>query len=241
MTAEEVLRRLNRIQAALVAVVLLLAAASVTSYRIANNRVRDTQRTIVALEQLQDLRAHRHVEHRDGLVRDEQFRLERDRAGDHGALLLPAGQFRRVPPREPRRRGEPDPFEHVGHGGVAVVRVQAVDAQRVRDAAPDGHGRVERRVRVLEHHLQLLAQRAQLTLAHLPDVPAAVGDHAPRRLDQAQQRPPERRLAGTGLADQSEGFAGLNVEAHASQGAETVEDDFEIGNGERCCHRAHSA
>ena len=46
-----------------------------------------------AVEQVEDARAHRHVEHRDGLVGDQQLRLEHERRGDRDALPLAAGEL----------------------------------------------------------------------------------------------------------------------------------------------------
>jgi hypothetical protein len=43
-------------------------------------------------EQVEDRRLHRGVERRDGLVRDEDLRFERERSRDPDALSLPSGQ-----------------------------------------------------------------------------------------------------------------------------------------------------
>src|SRR6266700_3638871 len=48
------------------------------------------------LQQQQDLRLHRHIERRYRLVRDEQLRLQRERAGNADALALSAGEFMRI-------------------------------------------------------------------------------------------------------------------------------------------------
>jgi signal transduction histidine kinase len=52
MTAEEILRRLHRFQVVMVAFVLLLASAGIVSYRAASDRARETEGTLVAVEQL---------------------------------------------------------------------------------------------------------------------------------------------------------------------------------------------
>ena len=58
-----------------------------------------------------------------------------------------------------------------------AVRVQLMNVQRLSDDVLDGHTRVERGIRVLEHHLHLLA--------HVRDVfcrdALAVKDHFARR------------------------------------------------------------
>src|SRR5262245_46312800 len=64
--------------------------------------------------ELQDLRPDTHVEHRDGLVGNKEERVQDDRACDHRALLLPAGQVGRVLVDELLRRGQPNGLEGLG-------------------------------------------------------------------------------------------------------------------------------
>ncbi|MCY1222360.1 hypothetical protein D9M72_344500 [compost metagenome] len=49
------------------------------------------------LEQFKHFGLHRDVKSRRRLIRHHQLRLERQRPGNAHALLLPAGQFMRVP------------------------------------------------------------------------------------------------------------------------------------------------
>ena len=67
------------------------------------------------LEQVQDLRLHRHVERRDRLVADDQLRLQRERAGDADALPLAARELVRV--------------------AVVVLRAEADAREQLLDAA----------------------------------------------------------------------------------------------------------
>ena len=46
--------------------------------------------------QVEDLRLDRDVERRDGLVGDDQLRIERERAGEADALALPARELVRI-------------------------------------------------------------------------------------------------------------------------------------------------
>ena len=48
------------------------------------------------LQQFQDLRLHRHVKRRGGLVGDQQVGIVGKRHGDHDALPLAAGQLMRI-------------------------------------------------------------------------------------------------------------------------------------------------
>ena len=60
--------------------------------------------------------AHGDVEHRDGLVGDEQRRAEHQAAGDGHPLALAAGELVRVPLREGLDRREADLLQGVAHG-----------------------------------------------------------------------------------------------------------------------------
>ncbi len=170
--------------------------------------------------QLQDLRPHAHVEHRDRLVGDQDVRAEDDRPGEHRALLLAAGEVGRVLVGELRRRREPDALERLGDQLLALGLAggDPVEAQRVADRGADRHRRVERGVRVLEDDLQPPAKRAHLGLAEPGDLLAAELDAALRRLDQPEQGPPQRRLARPRFADQPEDLAVAQIEVDPVDG-----------------------
>ncbi len=106
-------------------------------------------------------------------------------------------------------------LEYVGHAALQLDALRdPVDPQRVPDRLLDRHGRVQRGVRILEDDLHLAPDAAQLALGHARDL-AAVEEHALRRSpDEAEQRPPERRLAAAGLADEPEHLALVEVERH---------------------------
>ena len=76
----------------------------------------------------------------------------------------------------------------------------------------DRHARRQRSERILEHDLQILAQRPHLVPRARLDVVAEKDDAALRR-DQPEQRAAERRLARTGLADDAERLACADGEA----------------------------
>jgi hypothetical protein len=158
--------------------------------------------------QLEDLCPHAHVEHGDGLVRDEEDRVEDDRARDHDPLLLPAGEVGRVLVHELLGRVEPDDRQRLRDPVTALaLRPDAMDLQRVLDELRDGHRRVERRVGVLEDDLRLPAQRAELPLRHLRDLAPFELHTSLGRLDEPEDGAPEGRLAASGLADEAEHLA----------------------------------
>ena len=127
----------------------------------------EDQRQAVArlhvLEQVEDLRLHRHVERGDRLVADDQLRLGRDRAGDRDALALAAGELVRAPVAGLRRGSRPTASST--SSTLASRSAFVADASRCEalgDDVLDLAARVQRRDRVLEDHLHLRAQLAQV-------------------------------------------------------------------------------
>src|SRR4029077_3282678 len=89
-----------------------------------------------------------------------------------------------------------------------------VHGEAFTDDVGDRHARAERAERILEHDLQVAAERAHLLEARALDVLAQEHDPAVRR-DQPQQREPERGLARTGLADDAERLSLAHGDADA--------------------------
>src|SRR3954447_2911461 len=172
--------------------------------------------------QLQDLRADAHVEHRDRLVRDEQHRVEDDRPRDHRALLLAPREVARVLVEELVRRREADVLERVGHtrARLGAALRQAVDRQRVAHRLADGHRRVQGGVRVLKDDLHPPPVLAQVAFAQLRHVASLEDDAAARRLDEAEQRAAQRRLAAARLAHEAEHLSLAQVEGDIVDGAD---------------------
>ena len=93
------------------------------------------------LDQVQHLRLHRHVQRRDRLVRDDEFRLDGERAGDADALALAAGEFvreaasmLRVQPHAPQQVGDALPPRRAA---CEVVRVDGLADDVLRRAGGD--------------------------------------------------------------------------------------------------------
>ena len=86
--------------------------------------VRDHQDAEPALraarERIEHAGAHRDVEHRDGLVGDEQLRLEHERGRDRDALALAARELVRVAVEEQLGRVEARPLQRLAHTSVAA-------------------------------------------------------------------------------------------------------------------------
>jgi hypothetical protein len=150
--------------------------------------VREAEVGLERLEQVDDLRADRDVERRDGLVQDQELRVERERAGDADALALPARELVREAVRV--LRAEADRPQQLVDAPLALrARVMAVDPQRLGDDVAHGHARVERGVRVLEDDLHLPPDLTHLAAAEPRDVAPVEDDLPGGRLDQLQDRP----------------------------------------------------
>ena len=111
-------------------------------------------------------------------------------------------------------RREPDRLEQLLDARLPLLLVaELVDLQRVADDRADPLARIQARVRILEDHLHLAAQRPQPAGAELLDRLALEDDLAGRRLEQPDDRAAERRLAAARLADEAERLALLHGEA----------------------------
>ena len=158
------------------------------------------------LEQVDDLRANRHVERRDRLVEDDQLRVERERPRDADALPLAAGELVREAVRVLGR--EADRAQQLVDARRALLAaVAAVDAQRLGDDVADRHPRIERRVRILEDDLHLAPHLAHLAPAETGDVAAVEDDRPAVGSTSLMSVRDERRLAAAGLADEAERLA----------------------------------
>ena len=170
------------------------------------------------LHHVQHLADELRVERRGRLVEQHQLRLHRQRARDRDALLLAAGELRRV---GVELVGQADAVEQLAR---ALARLLARDPlhadRRAGDVLQRGH--VREQVEVLEDHADLGALARDLGFAQLvqPVADLAVADElavdrqAPgvdllEVVDAAQ----ERRLARAGRAEQAHHLAGARPRA----------------------------
>ena len=172
------------------------------------------------LQQVDHLGPDRHVQGRHRLVGHDQLGLEGQGPGDADALALPAAEGVGVAVDEVA--GQAAPLQQLPGPVVAVGQAvdQAVDVQRLADQLGHRHAGVEAGVGVLEHQLHVPPQPAQLLAADLGDVLAPEVDAAPGHLDPAQDGPAGGGLAGARLADQAQGLAGGDPEAHPADGVD---------------------
>jgi len=136
---------------------------------VSDEDVGKVQLVLQVIEQVDHLGADRDVEGGDRLVGDDQLRVQGQRPGHADPLPLAAGELVRIAVDVLRRQA--DEVEQFAHPALDLVPVPAlVDAQGLGEYLADSLARVERRVRVLEHHLQLAPHRAQLAPGQRGDV-----------------------------------------------------------------------
>jgi hypothetical protein len=132
-------------------------------------------------------------------------------------LALAAGEFVRV-----RLRGlgpQADALEQRRDPFAALRRrADLVDGQRLADDFAGGHARVQRGVGVLVDHLHAPPVGQQGLALEMRDVLPVDADRPGGRLEQLEQRAPDRRLAAAALADQPQRLAAADLEAHAVDG-----------------------
>ena len=129
---------------------------------VRDEQVGQAELALQVVEQVDDLGLDRHVERGDRLVGDDQLGPQGERPGDADALALAAGELVRV--AVVVLRVEPDQLQQLLDRPLdAVLGVGTFwMPERRPDDRADGVPRVQRRVRVLEDHLDVPAQRAHL-------------------------------------------------------------------------------
>lgn len=101
-----------------------------------------------------------------------------------------------------------DSGEEIGDAVGGFLFRHAVDPHRLADDVAYGDARVERGVGVLEDHLDLATEFAQILSPSGGDVSLTEHDLAGRGWHEAQQRATEGGLAATRLANHAEGLVG---------------------------------
>src|SRR3989442_224874 len=194
------------------------------------------------LEEVEILRLDRDVEVRRGLVGDDEARPagEGDRPDD--ALAHAAAHLMGILAHSPLRRGDADGAEEVLHALPQRAAPQLlVEEGGLRHLPEDGEERIQRRHGVLEDDGDPPAtDPAQFALAlpgqvlALEDDTAAHDPGGPRQ--EPDDREARRRLAASRLADEPQGLALVEREAHAVHRLddacppERVEVGLEIGH-----------
>ena len=197
--------------------------------------VREVELVLEVLEQVEDLRLHGDVERRDGLVADDQLRVDRERARDADALALAAGELVREP--------------------VVVLRVEADDVEQLLDAPLDLAARADlvapraaspmmkpTRLRGFSDAygswkiiiISRLIGRISAWLSFVMSRPSKM-ILPPGGIEQAHDAARHRRLAAARLADDAERLAAVDGEGdavHRLHGGDLLLEDDPAGDRE---------
>ena len=175
------------------------------------------------LQQVQHHRLHGNVERRGRLVEDDELWMQRDRARDADAGLLAAGQLMRETVEQiDRQADQAGEFLAAGAQRVAALDVAELH-DRIGDGARRGEARIEAVGRILEHHLDALAQRraAQRPAAVMPPISSPSNMMRPEVWSSSRITIIEVvDLPQPDLADQADALAVADGEADAVDGAE---------------------
>ena len=148
------------------------------------------------------------------LVGHDQGRAGGQGAGQADALALPAGQLARVAVE--LAHGQPGLLGQLPDLAAALLAGQAaLGPQRLLDDAGQRHPRVERGVRVLEHHLHVVAGGPALRPAHRAQRGAAQPHLALGGLLQPDDHPAQGGLAAARLAHDAQRAARGDLQADA--------------------------
>src|SRR6056297_161662 len=184
---------------------------------VRDEQIRDILLGLDIVEKVEYLGLDAHVERGDRLVTDDELRLDGERVGDGDPLLLAARELVGVLARGVA--GEPDSFEELSDAFVFLLAGRDVVAlHRSADDPTDGLSRVQRAVGVLEDNLHLAAQTANLSGPELVDRLALEEHLAIGRFEQFQHGPRDGGFPAAGLADETHGLAGIDVEADVVDG-----------------------
>src|SRR5919112_4938219 len=167
---------------------------------------------------VENLADHFGVESTGGLVEEQRLGLHGQRPGDRHALLLTAGELRRV---LVRLAGDPDALEQA-HGALAnhLGLLLAHLGRAEHDVLQDGLVREE--VERLEHHADLAAQPRQ-GLALGRQLAAVEGDGAGADRLQPVDRAAQRRLPGTRRSDHHDDLAAAHRKVDVPQNVQGAE------------------
>src|SRR4051812_20140844 len=122
---------------------------------VGDEQHREAEAGLEVFEQPQDLRLYGDVERGDGLVRDDDLGLERERARNTNALALAAGEFMRI--AFERAGIEADHLEKIASAVERHFRIGAGRDRAVGDDMTNLAPRIERSERILEDHLDAMA------------------------------------------------------------------------------------
>jgi hypothetical protein len=192
--------------------------------------VRDVQkRDALALaqvrHQVEDADSDRDVQHRDRLVRDDQLRPKGERLRKAHALALSSAQLVRKLPRRCGGRREPNLVQNPLDLGAPSVSSEpaAVKLQRADDSVCNAVRRVDRAVRILEHHGHVARVREPLLAsAKAAERLSVEVDLTPGRLVDAGKQAGDGALAAAALPDEGHDLSSPDREVDVVDGVQRL-------------------
>ena len=159
--------------------------------------------------------------------------MKSERPGNRHALPLAAAEGVRVAKQKVPRR-QRHPLQQLAHlPQPRHRRADAVDDQRLFDDFLHAAPGIQRRGRILKHHLHLPAHRPQRLFIEACNVASFEDDLSIRRRQQPSQQSAERGLARSGLAHQGQGRAFLDCQAHTVDGFHIADSPAQQPCGDR--------
>jgi hypothetical protein len=188
-------------------------------------------------EEIRDLRLRGRVERREWLVEDKDGWIGGERPGNCDPLSLAAAELVRVTGGSGRRKA--DQIEQLVDACAAIsLRCDVEDVKRIGKLRADPSPRVQRRVRVLEDHLEA-DQSARPGAPSERHHVAALEQHGSRAgPNEPDGSAGEARLAAAGLAHEADDLSALDCEACTRYRADALAataliDDLDISQLER--------
>ena len=184
---------------------------------VGDHEDRQSQRRAQSQDQLVERRRADRIEAGRGLVEEQDLGIERERAGQSGALTHPAGELSGILGRG--IHGQADHTELQRRDLVdQTARQVGVFAERYLDVL--GHGEEAKERSTLKQHAPAFLEPPHRRIRALRHPLIQDLDRPGRAPDQPDDRAQQNRLAGPGAADDAENLAAYHVEI------ETVVDDL---------------
>jgi len=199
---------------------------------VRDEEVGEVELRLQPLQQVDDLRLDGDVQRRDRLVADDEGRVHRQRPRDADALPLAARELVRVAVGEVGVHAH-HPQQLLDALLALLAAREAVDVQGLAHDVAHGLPGVQRGEGILKDHRHLAAHTAHAAAGEPGQLLALELDRAGGRLQEADDRAAQRRLATARLADQAQGLALLDLQVDAVHGAHPGHRPLEDAGGDR--------
>ena len=180
---------------------------------VGDEEVRQVVLLLNITKKIQNLSLNGHVKCRNGLVGHDELGANRKRTGDADTLTLTTRELVRIALAMSGRKAN-DLEQLLCLLQTLALAHLGVNKQRLANNVLHLHARIERSVRILEHHLHLGAQRTNLLLGELRHVFALKENLSLVGLDEVVDQTAGSGLTTAGLAYERERLAGHDVKGH---------------------------